>query len=328
MLNLQQKKAAEADFFGALETAGLLELALRIRRDEPLARKTTMRVGGSADLYIEPCGLMEIASLVKAARKAGLPYFIKGNGSNIVVSDLGIEGLVVDLGDSFAKTWTEPDPDSGQGILLHAFAGAMLSKVAYRAAKEGYDGTWFAAGIPGSIGGAVYMNAGAYGGQMSDIVYRTVYIDSKDEIAAVTGEEHEFSYRNSVFTKNKGVILSTTLKLIPGDRESILDKIATLNAKRSASQPLNLPSAGSAFKRPEGHFAGTLIQEAGLKGHSIGGAQVSEKHAGFIVNKGGATADDVYRLMCHVRQVVHNNTGIELEPEILFVGRGFADQGD
>lgn len=328
MTNSQPKPAAEADFFCALKKAGLSELADQIKRDEPMDRRTTMRVGGPADLFVEPGGLMEVASLVKAARSAGLPYFVKGNGSNIVVSDRGIEGLVIDLGDSFAKTWTEPDPDTDQGILLHAFSGAMLSKTAFQAAKEGYDGTWFAAGIPGSVGGAVYMNAGAYGGQMSDIVYRTVFLDTKGDIAAITGEEHEFSYRNSIFTKNRGVILSTTWRLFPGDRDAILERIATLNAKRSASQPLNLPSAGSVFKRPEGFFAGTLIQEAGLKGVSIGGAQVSEKHAGFIVNRGGATADDIYRLVRHVQKEVEDNTGIKLEPEILFVGREFTDQGE
>lgn len=328
MTNSQHKKAAEADFFRALEKAGFSELAARIIREEPMASRTTMRVGGPADLFVEPCGLMEVASLIKAARNAGLPYFIKGNGSNIVVSDRGMEGLVINLSEPFSKTWTEPDPETDKGVLLHAYAGAMLSKTAYQAAKDGYDGTWFAAGIPGSVGGAVYMNAGAYGGQMSDIVYRTVYLTTEGEIAAVTGEEHAFAYRDSIFTRNQGVILSTTWKLCPGVRESVLERIATLNAKRSASQPLNFPSAGSVFKRPQGYFAGTLIQEAGLMGTRIGGAQVSEKHAGFIVNRGGATADDVYQLMCHVRQVVEMNTGIRLEPEILFVGREFANQGE
>lgn len=312
------------DFFDALAHAGLAEFAGRIRRNEPMNLHTTMRVGGFADLFAEPAGPMEAVLLFRAARESGIPLFVLGNGSNVIVSDDGIEGLTVHIGDAMSRIWTEEDPENPDGVLLHAYAGALLSKTAVFAAREGYTGMEFAAGIPGSIGGAVYMNAGAYGGQMSDIVYQTVFLTTDGNMGTLAGPDHEFGYRESYFTRNGGTILSTVLRLVPGDKDRIFERIRELAVKRSASQPLTLPSAGSVFRRPAGSFAGTLIEQTGLKGLTVGGASVSEKHAGFIVNTGDATARDVYDLTMKVREEVYNGSGIMLEPEILFIGRGFA----
>ncbi len=310
-------------FFEALESAGLSDLAGRIRRNEPMNLHTTMRVGGFADLFAEPAGPMEAVLLFRAAKESGIPLFVIGNGSNVIVSDDGIEGLTVHIGDLMSRMWTEEDPENPGGVLLHVYAGALLSKTAVFAAREGYTGMEFAAGIPGSVGGAVYMNAGAYGGQMSDIVYQTVFLAPDGNMGTLMGPDHEFGYRESCFTRNGGTILSTVLRLVPGDKDMIFGRIKELASKRTASQPLSQPSAGSVFRRPAGYFAGTLIEQTGLKGLKAGGASVSEKHAGFIVNTGGATARDVYDLTAKVIEEVYKKNGVMLEPEILFVGRGF-----
>lgn len=313
-------------FFEALARAGLADFAGKIRRNEPMNLHTTMRVGGTADLFAEPSGPMEAVLLFRAARESGIPLFVIGNGSNVIVSDDGIEGLTIHIGDSMSRMWTETDPENPDGVLLHVFAGALLSRTAVFAAREGYTGMEFAAGIPGSIGGAVYMNAGAYGGQMSDIVFQTVFLTPDGNMGTLSGPDHEFGYRESYFTRNGGTILSTVLRLVPGDKDRISERIRELAAKRSASQPLSLPSAGSVFRRPAGFFAGTLIEQTGLKGLTIGGAAVSGKHAGFIVNVGGATARDVFDLTAKVREEVYNKNKVMLEPEILFIGRGFEDK--
>jgi len=324
MAYLDDKENIQAAFFKALADAGQEDLAARIIKDEPMSRHTTMRVGGPADLFAEPAGLLEAAALFHAAQKSKIPFFLLGNGSNLVVSDEGMDGLVVHFGDALSRIWMEEDPEHPGAVYVHAFAGALLSKTAMTCATAGFAGMEFAAGIPGSIGGAVFMNAGAYGGQMSDVVYQSVCLTEQGDMRTLTLDEHEFGYRQSYYHKNGGIVLSVVLHLFPGDKEAIMSRIRELNAKRSASQPLTLPSAGSVFKRPEGHFAGTLIQEAGLKGLKIGGACVSEKHAGFIVNAGGATAADILALVEKVREEVKTHAGVTLEPEILFVGRGFA----
>ena len=325
MTDYRERGEAEAAFLQELERIGE-GYTDRIRKNVALAQYTTMRVGGAADLLFEPKSLTEAALVYKAALCSRIPCMILGNGSNLVISDDGIEGLVIRLGESFAQIWTERDPEQDGATLVHAYAGALLSKTAMTCAKESLAGAEFAAGIPGSVGGAVHMNAGAYGGQMSDIVWRTVYLDANTgDLSVLTGDQHAFSYRDSFFLRNNGVILSVILRVFPGDRDAILSRIAELSQKRSASQPLTMPSAGSVFRRPEGYFAGTLIQECGLKGLSEGGAAVSEKHAGFIVNTGYATATDVWRLMNRVRDEVYNRRGVRLEPEILFDGRGFTE---
>lgn len=310
-------------FFRILSESGNGDLCLKIKINEPLSRHTTMRVGGSADLYAEPSGLLEVAALFHAAQKCGLPIFVMGNGSNLVVSDLGIAGLVIGLGDALSRIWFEEDPLDKQAVLVHSYAGALLSQVAMACAKRGLAGMEFAAGIPGSIGGAVFMNAGAYGNQMSDVVYQSVSLTPQGDMRTLTGQEHAFDYRKSYFLTNGGIVLSVVLRLFPGESQAIMAKISELNGKRAASQPLTMPSAGSAFRRPEGYYAGALIQDAGFKGYRVGGAQVSEKHAGFIVNAGQATAKDIYDLSILIKEKVYRDTGVILEPEIRFVGRGF-----
>lgn len=310
-------------FFRILSESGNGDLCLKIKINEPLSCHTTMRVGGSADLYAEPSGLLEVAALFHAAQKCGLPIFVMGNGSNLVVSDLGIAGLVIGLGDALSRIWFEEDPLDKQAVLVHSYAGALLSQVAMACAKRGLAGMEFAAGIPGSIGGAVFMNAGAYGNQMSDVVYQSVSLTPQGDMRTLTGQEHAFDYRKSYFLTNGGIVLSVVLRLFPGESQAIMAKISELNGKRAASQPLTMPSAGSAFRRPEGYYAGALIQDAGFKGYRVGGAQVSEKHAGFIVNAGQATAKDIYDLLELIREKVYRDTGVILEPEIRFVGRGF-----
>ena len=310
-------------FFKVLSQAGHEDLCSKIRKNEMMNRHTTMRVGGPADLFAEPAGLLEVVALYQAARASGLPCFVMGNGSNLVVSDEGIEGLVIHLGDALSRIWFEADPMEPGAVLVHAFSGALLSQTAMACARKGLAGMEFAAGIPGSIGGAVFMNAGAYGNQMSEVVSQSVFLTPEGSMSTLTGKEHEFDYRSSYYLLHGGIVLSVILRLFPGDPDEIMHRISELNGKRSASQPLSLPSAGSVFRRPEGYYAGALIQEAGLKGFSIGGAQVSEKHAGFIVNAGQATARDICELVTVIRDKVKQNAGVGLEPEIRFVGRGF-----
>ena len=310
-------------FFRILSESGNGDLCLKIKMNEPLSRHTTMRVGGSADLYAEPSGLLEVVALFHAAQKCGLPIFVMGNGSNLVVSDMGIAGLVIGLGDALSRIWFEEDPLDKQAVLVHSYAGALLSQVAVACAKRGLAGMEFAAGIPGSIGGAVFMNAGAYGNQMSDVVYQSVSLTPQGDMRTLTGQEHAFDYRKSYYLTNGGIVLSVVLRLFHGESQAIMAKISELNGKRAASQPLTMPSAGSTFRRPEGYYAGALIQDAGFKGYRVGGAQVSEKHAGFIVNAGQATAKDIYNLMELIKEKVYRDTGVILEPEIRFVGRGF-----
>lgn len=323
MIITSKDKDSTEIFLDALSRAGHDDLCLRIKRNENMSSHTTMRVGGPADLYAEPAGLLEAAALYNAAGKSGLPCFIMGNGSNLVVSDQGIEGLVIQFGSDLSRIWFEADPQDDSAVLVHSFSGALLSQVALACAGKGLTGMEFAAGIPGSIGGAVFMNAGAYGSQLSDIVYQSVCLTPEGDMRTVTGDEHEYGYRTSCYLAHGGIVLSVILRLYPGDKQQIMGRINELGAKRCASQPLTMPSAGSVFRRPEGHFAGALVQEAGLMGFCVGGAQVSEKHAGFIVNAGQATAKDVFDLVNIIIEKVKADTGVTLEPEIRFVGRGF-----
>ena len=310
-----------------LISAGQDELAARIRLDEPLKTRNTMRVGGTADFFVEPEGLLEVITLREAAQACGLPYFVLGNGSNLVVSDEGVEGLVIHIGEALSQIRFEDDSDEEGAVLVTAYAGAMLSRVALACAKEGLTGMEFSAGIPGSIGGAVFMNAGAYGKEMKDVVYRSVSLTAAQTMKTYCSDEHQFGYRTSCYMQNDDIILSVTLRLFKGNSTDIFARMKEYAEKRSHSQPLSMPSAGSAFKRPCGHYSGALIEAAGLKGLCVGGAQVSEKHAGFIVNTGNATARDVYELIEEVRRSVFQKSGVMLEPEIRFIGRGYETGG-
>lgn len=284
----------------------------QLLRDEPMSRHTTFRVGGPADMMFFPA--ME-AQVVEALRLAGayrVPALVIGNGSNLIVRDGGVIGLVIVLGERMSKIEIEGDVLTGQ-------AGASLARVAAAAQAAGLSGLEFASGIPGTLGGGCAMNAGAYGGQLSDVLIDArVLLDGK--VCTLTRNEMEMGYRTTFPLRNGGVVLSARFQLKRDDGEAILARMKDLNARRRDKQPLNYPSAGSVFKRPEGYFAGALIEQAGLKGAKVGGAQVSEKHAGFIVNAENATAQDVLALIDQVRKEVRERFGVDLETEVRILG--------
>ncbi len=266
-------------------------------------------------MLVFPKNEEEIASCVSYFHQTGLPCLVLGNCSNVVVSDLGIEGAVLLLGKDFSELRTE-------GSLLFAKAGAKLSQAVSFALKNGLTGLEFAGGIPGTVGGGVYMNAGAYGGELSTFVESVTVLTEEGKIKTYDRAELSFSYRRSPFMDNREIILSCAFLLERGDAEAARETLSDLNRRRREKQPLEYPSAGSVFKRPEGNFAGTLIERAGLKGYSVGGAQVSQKHAGFIVNTGGAASADILAVVAHVQKTVKEKFGVKLEPEIRFIGRG------
>ncbi|MGN0801907.1 MAG: UDP-N-acetylmuramate dehydrogenase [Candidatus Faecivicinus sp.] len=280
--------------------------------NEPMSRHTTFRVGGPADLMYFPESEAQLCRAISAAKEHGIPALVMGNGSNMIVRDGGIRGLVIVLGERFAQI----DVD---GECLTAQAGASLARVAATAQTASLAGLEFASGIPGSLGGGCAMNAGAYGGQISDVLTEArVYLDG--EIRTLTRDEMEMGYRSTLPLKVGGIVLSAKFQLHRDDAEAILSRMKALNARRREKQPLNFPSAGSVFKRPEGYFAGSLIEQCGLKGRAVGGAQVSTKHAGFIVNTGNATAADVLELIDQVQHEVFRRFGVRLETEVRITG--------
>lgn len=284
-----------------------------VYRNEPMKRHTTFRIGGPADYYLCPHSAKEIQKVVEICREEKLPYFILGNGSNLLVSDQGYRGVVIQL-------WKNVSDIQVEGCLIHAKAGASLAKIAAEALEEGLTGMEFAAGIPGTLGGAVVMNAGAYGGEMKDILKEVLVMDQQGRIFTLEKKDLKLGYRTSAVKEKGYIVLAAVLELRPGDREEIRKLMEDLKQKRVEKQPLDLPSAGSTFKRPEGYFAGKLIMDAGLRGFSVGGAQVSEKHCGFIVNTGGASASDVLTLIREVQKRVREKFGVELETEVKFLG--------
>lgn len=283
--------------------------------DEPMKKHTTFRIGGPADIYVEP-SFEQMVPLLHFLKEAQAPFLIIGNGSNLLVSDDGIEGVVIALGKAMSEISIDTRNDT-----VYAQAGAMLSAVANKAAREGLTGLEFASGIPGSIGGAVYMNAGAYGGEMKDIITSVQMLDETGTIKEVPVEDLDLSYRHSALMENGGIVIGACLKLQKGNTDEIEKNIAEIRQKRIDKQPLNFPSAGSTFKRPEGYFAGKLIDDAGLSGYTVGGAQVSEKHCGFVVNFNDATAADVLQLMADVDAKVYKKFGVHLVPEVRIIGR-------
>jgi len=275
---------------------------------EPLRKHTTFRVGGKADAFLYVSNEEELIKAVQLCKKKNVPYFILGNGSNLLVSDEGYRGLVISIGEGLAAITVA-------GNRITAQAGALLSTVAQMAAKNSLTGMEFASGIPGSIGGAIVMNAGAYDGEMKMIVETVRLLSTEGEVRTFTCEEMEFGYRMSRLKREKGIVLSVTLLLTDGNMQEIQDKMKDFAGRRREKQPLEYPSAGSIFKRSEGMYAGKLIMDAGMRGYCVGGAQVSEKHCGFIINKGGATASDVYTLILDVQKKVKEKLGVMLEPE-------------
>ena len=285
----------------------------RVLRNEPMSGHTTFRVGGPVDIFVSIKDEKEAAAVVRLLSMNKVPYLVIGNGSNLLVCDEGFRGVVVEVGRNFSDVSISEDR-------IMASAGALMVKVANDAYKAGLSGLEFASGIPGTIGGGVCMNAGAYGGELKDVVSKVTLLDvSTGEIVIKNNEEMDFSYRHSIIKDNPYIVLSVEITLKKGIQEEIKARMDELKDQRTAKQPLEYPSAGSTFKRPEGYFAGKLIQDAGLKGYTVGGAQVSEKHSGFVINRGGATASDIMTLIDDVARIVKEKFDVQLEPEVIIV---------
>ncbi len=291
--------------------ASLTALAGKAYENYPMSRCTTMKTGGNADIYIIPNSSQALMKCIGLCREHNIPYYVIGNGSNLLVSDKGVRGVVLATAGL--------DRLSCNGRSIEAGSGVLLSRIASLALANDLAGFEFAAGIPGSLGGAVVMNAGAYGGEMKNVI-SFVHAYVMDEGKTVDVENCHFSYRNSIFDENKAIVLGATISLSKGNHEEIACKMKEYAIARREKQPLEYPSSGSIFKRPPGHFAGALIEQAGLGGFAIGGAQVSEKHCGFIINIGGATTQDVLSLMAYIEEKVEAQAGVKLQPEVRVVG--------
>lgn len=289
------------------------KISPKLIENEPMKKHTTFKIGGPADMYVSVGSIDELSELLKLAKETQTPYTVIGNGSNILVGDNGIRGLVIEIGSNLA--YCEADGDK-----IYAQAGALLSKIASLAATNSLSGMEEISGIPGTLGGGIYMNAGAYGGEIKNVIKNVTYVDTDGEIITVTGDECNFGYRQSIFTDGKKFVVSAELDLKKDDKTAISERMADFRKRRCDKQPLAYPSAGSTFKRPEGYFAGALIEQAGLKGYGIGGACVSDLHAGFIINCGDATAKDVLDLISYVQKTVYDKFGVTLEPEVRLLG--------
>ena len=281
--------------------------------DEQMSRHTTFRIGGPADYFVTPSKEEEIEAVIRVCRQYNIPFYIMGNGSNLLVGDKGYRGAVIQI---FKKMYSIEVKENQ----ICAQAGALLSKIAAKALKAGLTGFEFASGIPGTLGGALVMNAGAYGGEMKQVLKSARVLDIQGNIFTLSAEQMEFGYRTSIFAKKGYIVLNAVIELQSGDKEAIREKMEELRERRVTKQPLEYGSAGSTFKRPEGYFAGKLIEDAGLRGFRIGDAQVSEKHCGFVINRGNATAAEVIELMEQVVIRVEKNSGVHLEPEVKRIG--------
>lgn len=302
---------------------------LSLMQDEPMKKHTTFRIGGPADYYAEP-DVSQISKLIEIAKACDMPVTVIGNGSNLLVGDKGIRGLVIGIGKGLSaievteavaqQSTAQAFTAQGNGHIITAGAGAILAAVAVKAAEASLSGLEFASGIPGSVGGAVVMNAGAYGGEIKDVLIDATVFTAEGELKTVTRDELDLSYRHSIVPEKGYIVLSARFRLTPKPQDEIKSYMAELRAKRVEKQPLEYPSAGSTFKRPEGYFAGKLIMDAGLRGYSVGDAQVSGKHCGFVVNRGEATAADVLTLIKDVQETVLKQFGVKLEPEVKMIG--------
>ncbi len=285
----------------------------RVLLQEPMSKHTTFRVGGNADYFVVAKTKEEIKDILALCKEEHIPYYILGNGSNLLVGDKGYRGVIIQI-------WKAMSEISIEENCIRVQAGALLSKIGNMALDAGLTGFEFAAGIPGSIGGAVVMNAGAYGGEMKDVLKEVTVLTKEGECLVLKNEELELGYRTSVVSKKGYIVLEAVIELKKGDKDKIREKMNELKIQRTTKQPLEYPSAGSTFKRPEGYFAGKLIQDAGLRGFQVGGAQVSEKHCGFVINKEGATAADIMELVRCVQEKVKDQFGVDLEMEIKRLG--------
>ena len=281
--------------------------------EELMSRHTTFRIGGPADYFVTPHTKEEIRQVIRLCKEEEIPFAVLGNGSNLLVGDKGFRGVIIQLFKNFSDITIEEET-------IYAQSGALLVRLANQAAEQGLTGLEFASGIPGTLGGAVVMNAGAYGGEMKDVILWSDVLTEDGEFLRLSGEELELGYRTSVIQKKHYFVLGAALRLKKGDQNEIRSVMEELKEKRVSKQPVEYPSAGSTFKRPEGYFAGKLIMDTGLRGFSVGGAQVSEKHCGFVINKGGATAEEVQLLMKEVADRVEEKFGVRLEPEVKMLG--------
>lgn len=288
--------------------------AENIHINEPMSKHTTFRIGGEAECFLQIETDVQLRGILGYLQKLELPYFVLGNGSNLLVSDRGISGVVLEIADKMSDVRVE-------GSCILAQAGAPMSKIARAAYENGLTGFEFAAGIPGTIGGGVVMNAGAYGGELKQVVSSVTVIDREGNMLELDNATMEFGYRSSAIKNHPFIVTQVCIQLQPGNKEEIKATMDDLAARRREKQPLEYASAGSTFKRPEGYFAGKLIMDAGLQGFQIGDAQVSQKHCGFVINRGNASAEDVKRLMRYVQKEVKEQFGVDLEPEIIFVGK-------
>lgn len=289
------------------------KLCANVKYNEPMKNHTTFRIGGNADIFCEPSGEKELSDLILFFRKENLPYVVLGNGSNVLVGDNGIRGTVIKIGSKMSGAEVK-------GEKLYAQGGILLSRLAKIAMNESLSGMENISGIPGSLGGAIYMNAGAYGSEISEILEEVTFVTQTGQIKTLKADELMMGYRKSIFMENGGIVASAVIKLHKGDKAQIEKNMAEITKRRVDKQPLDLPSAGSTFKRPEGHFAGKLIEDSNLKGFGIGGAKISEKHAGFIVNYNNATAADVMAVIKHAQDTVYEKFGVKIEPEVKFLG--------
>lgn len=291
----------------------------QVKKDEPMKRHTTFRAGGPAKFFVSPLDEEALKHVICFCREENIPYYLLGNGSNLLVSDAGYDGVMLSLGNSCSEIEILEHAGSDTAI-LKAGAGSMLAQIAKEALKKSLTGFEFAAGIPGTLGGAIVMNAGAYGGEMKDVLLSVRVLTKEGTIKELSKEELHLSYRHSCIPKEEYLVLSAELCLQKGNAEEILKRMEELLLKRREKQPLEYPSAGSTFKRPEGYFAGKLIEEAGLRGYRIGDAEVSEKHCGFVINRGEATAEEIRTLCFEVQRKVKETSGVKLELEVKMIG--------
>jgi len=287
----------------------------QIMIEEPLARHTTFEIGGPAQFLVLPESISQVTAAIKLCREENMPYYIMGNGSNLLVGDKGYRGTIIKLSQAFGKISVDE-----RQYIVRAQAGILLSRLAAEIAEYSLTGFEFAAGIPGTLGGAVTMNAGAYDGDISQSILKAVVLDQEGSILRLTKEELKMGYRTTAIQDNHYIVLEAAFGFKPGSKEEIISKINDLNARRREKQPLEYPSAGSTFKRPVGYYAGKLIMDSGLRGYQVGNAQVSEKHCGFVINKGGATAGEVIALISYIIETVNHKFGVVLEPEVKLLG--------
>ena len=289
-------------------------IGAEVIKDAPMKKYTSFKCGGNASVLIIPDSIDNLNKIIEFSYSKNIKPFIIGNGSNLLVTDKGIDGVVIKVGSKLSEIRLLDE------TTIYCEAGASLKSLCMFALENSLSGLEFAYGIPGTLGGAVYMNAGAYGGEMKDVLYSVNHLDENGNVGTLQKENLDFGYRYSAYTKNGFVITSAILKLNKADKKDIKEAMDDKLGRRKDKQPLEYPSAGSTFKRPEGYFAGALIEDCGLKGYTVGGAQVSEKHAGFVINKGGATSTDVITLIGDVQRIVHEKHGVMLETEVKIIG--------